>query len=108
LVTTPLKEGILFQRLVKTGTTTMAGIVLRLAHSRGGGSKKDRRRHRCLHRANHGHAVDYRYGQQDVTKSFLFSVLRDPTSMAISRFFHFDVSMGQKDPTDVYFQEVMM
>jgi hypothetical protein len=47
------------------------------------------------------------FGQRNPEKSYLLSVVRDRTLKAISRFFHFDVSIGQKVPTDAYFQMIM-
>ena len=102
-VLTPASQGILFQRPVKAGTTTLAGIVMRLAHTRA----KDKPFGKCKHRSNHGTALEFGYPVRNKKESFLFSVLRDPTAKAISRFFHFDVSIGQKDPTDEYFQMIM-
>ncbi|KAL3912263.1 MAG: hypothetical protein SGILL_006952 [Bacillariaceae sp.] len=46
----------------------------------------------------HGTAVELEYGQRDRNKSFLFSVIRDPTAKAVSRFFHFAVSVHQQVP----------
>ena len=113
MLTTPAHRGILFQRPVKTGTTTVASIIMRLAHSRAKQqqqslSSTEKRFEFCKHRANHGTARELEYAKRDRSQSFLFSVLRDPTAKAISRFFHFDVSVGQKEPTDEYFTKIMM
>lgn len=122
MVTTPAHEGLLFQRPEKTGTTTMVGVVMRLAHNRAAaalakqGDKQpaspnlptmaaaannknnnstaphvsSRKNFQfCKHRAMHGTAVKMEYHLRDRKKSFLFSVIRDPTAKAISRFFHF-------------------
>ncbi|KAG7351972.1 galactose-3-O-sulfotransferase [Nitzschia inconspicua] len=110
--TEPADQGLLFQRPEKTGTTTMVGILMRLAHNRAQAmSKEELRKHNitispfkvCNHRAMHGTAVSYKYHQRNRKKSFLFSLIRDPTAKAISRFFHFVVSVAQIEPTDKNF-----
>jgi hypothetical protein len=96
--TQPASEGLLFQRPDKTGTTTMVGILMRLAHNRAASlTPQEKKRQNittpifkaCKHRAMHGTAVSYQYYQRNRQKSFLFSLIRDPTAKAISRFFHF-------------------
>lgn len=96
--TKPASEGLLFQRPEKTGTTTMVGILMRLAHNRAQAmSLEQLKTHNitnkpfktCNHRAMHGSAKSYRYHLRNRQKSFLFSLIRDPTAKAISRFFHF-------------------
>jgi hypothetical protein len=97
--TEPASEGLLFQRPEKTGTTTMVGIVMRLAHNRAAAMTPEEKKRQnitrpinfkvCKHRAMHGTAVSYKYYQRNRQKSFLFSLIRDPTAKAISRFFHF-------------------
>lgn len=81
----------------------MVGIVMRLAHNRAKGildRTKGVKHQRCSHRAMHGTAQKMQYGSRDKTKSFLFSIIRDPTKRIISEFFHFEVTAFQKDPTD--------
>ena len=97
---TPADRGILFQRPHKTGSTTMVGIILRLVHNRAKGKPFNTT---CKHRAMHGSARQYDYDQRDRTKSFLFSIIRDPTARLISEFFHFDVTAYEKEPTDANF-----
>jgi hypothetical protein len=99
-------QGILFQRPHKTGSTTMVGIVLRLAHNRAKIYLNQTERvlyKRCSHRAMHGRASNMEYGKRDKTRSFLFSIIRDPTKRLISEFFHFEVTAFQKEPTDATF-----
>lgn len=102
MVTTPAHEGILFQRPVKTGSTTITSIILRLI-KRYTTTGIDR----CKYRAMHATSRELEFGRRNPDKSYLLSVVRDPTLKAISRFFHFDVSIGQKVPTDAYFQMIM-
>ena len=99
--TKPAYKGILFQRPMKVGSTTMVGIVLRLAHSR---SPWMDRNIKCEHRTNHGTALSYDYGNRHRSKSFLLGLVRDPTKRAISEFFHFGVSANDISPTDEKFK----
>ena len=62
----------------------------------------------CKHRTNHGFGVKYGFDKRKKEHSFLTTIIRDPTSRAISRFFHFDVTVGQKVPTDVMFQRKLL
>lgn len=99
MLETPSKTGLMFQRPHKTGSTTVVGILLRLVHNRATKFEK------CKHRSIHGTALSFQYGERMRGKSFLFSIIRDPTTRIISEFFHFKVSAGQKDPTDAAFLE---
>lgn len=98
MLLTPAHEGILFQRPTKTGSTTITGIVLRLVHNRGQrlGFEK------CKHRSIHGSGLSFQFGQRDKTRSFLFSIIRDPQARALSQIFHFDVTAGVHEPTDEF------
>lgn len=98
---TPLRHGFLFQRPMKVGSTSFVGVVLRLAHNKGGVPF-------CAHRAMHGSSIAMEFHQRDREKSFLMSLVRDPTSRAVSEFFHFVVSNGQVDPTDQNFQRHLL
>eukprot|EP00522_Entomoneis_paludosa_P011089 CAMPEP_0172440380 /NCGR_PEP_ID=MMETSP1065-20121228/1011_1 /TAXON_ID=265537 /ORGANISM="Amphiprora paludosa, Strain CCMP125" /LENGTH=437 /DNA_ID=CAMNT_0013189173 /DNA_START=107 /DNA_END=1417 /DNA_ORIENTATION=- len=100
----PAHEGFLFQRPMKVGSTTMVGVVLRLAHSRSPWLKDDKKRGRkCKNRAMHGSALSMEYDKRDRSKSFLFSLLRHPTKRIISEFFHFYVGTHNVEPTDKNF-----
>jgi Sulfotransferase family len=99
MIETPASEGIFFHRPHKTGSTTMVGIILRLVHSRA----KAKGFQRCKHRSMHGTARQYNYVMRDRSKSFLFSIIREPKARLISEFFHFDVTAFEKEPTDANF-----
>jgi hypothetical protein len=103
MLITPAHEGILFQRPVKTGSTSMTGIILRLVERH----KLPGMATRCRYRAMHATSQSLDFANRDRTKSYLLSVVRDPTLKAISRYFHFDVTVGQKVPTDAHFQAMM-
>jgi Sulfotransferase family len=104
MIRTISHEGLLFQRPMKTGSTTITGILLRLVHNRGQmiGYEK------CKHRTMHGSGIAYDFGRRVRSKSFLFSIIRDPQARAISQFFHFQVSVGMKDPTDTNIQKDLL
>jgi hypothetical protein len=43
------------------------------------------------------------YAIRNPTKSFLWTIIRDPTKRAVSQFFHFQVSRSKVEPTDKNF-----
>eukprot|EP00546_Thalassionema_frauenfeldii_P005661 CAMPEP_0178928824 /NCGR_PEP_ID=MMETSP0786-20121207/20164_1 /TAXON_ID=186022 /ORGANISM="Thalassionema frauenfeldii, Strain CCMP 1798" /LENGTH=363 /DNA_ID=CAMNT_0020604823 /DNA_START=120 /DNA_END=1211 /DNA_ORIENTATION=- len=98
----PADTGILFIREMKTGSSTLAGILLRLAHTKGEIMHRDKRP--CRMRVDHSSARHMKYGNRNKQQSFLISLLRDPTKRAISHYFHFRVSQKKEDPTDDNFQ----
>ena len=101
--------GLFFHRPHKTGSTTVAGTVMRIAHRKKHLVQGDAPTRACRHRANHGSAhKDFKYQDRDRENSFLFSIIRDPAKRATSQFFHFNVVVGQKEPTDANFQKEMM
>ncbi|KAI2498989.1 sulfotransferase family [Fragilaria crotonensis] len=104
MLMTPAKEGILFQRPTKTGSTTMTGIVLRLVHNRGQkvGFEK------CKHRSIHGSGRLFKFGQRNKTRSFLFSIIRHPQARALSQIFHFEVTVGRHEPTDEFVMQKLL
>lgn len=101
MLTTPAHEGILFQRPMKVGSTSITGIVLRLVHNRG---QKEYGYDKCKHRCMHGTGKQLDFYHRDKTKSFLFSIVREPQARAISQIFHFEVTAGQHEPTDEFLQ----
>ena len=102
----------------------MTNVVLRLVHNRGAIEATKRYRtttatntttttstefewegaQRCRHRSNHGSAIEFDYPHRDPTKSFLFSLVRDPTKRSISKFFYYKVAIQKREPTDVNFE----
>jgi hypothetical protein len=52
-------------------------------------------------------ASKFGYDKRDLTKSFLWSIIREPTKRFVSEFFHFKVSRQKVEPTDANMQEYM-
>jgi len=99
-----VQEGFLFLRPKKCGSTSSIGMVLRflykLAHSKGFYRKG---REMCRVRFDHGWRtppLGERFQNRHPDKSFLWSILRDPTSRAISQYYFFQVSHSRVVPTD--------
>ena len=88
----PAREGLFYLKLCKTASSTAAGVHLRIARNLA------RRRGEswpvCRSRFLHGIAGPkmYRFAQRDLTKSFLWTILREPTNRYVSEYFHFEVS----------------
>jgi Galactose-3-O-sulfotransferase len=61
----------------------------------------------CKARFDHSPAVILQYGNRQRSKSFLWTVLREPTKRAISQFFHFQVSREKVEPSDTNFQKYL-
>ena len=131
-------HGLVFIKPMKTGSSTAAGVNLRIAHNEGYRQWKLKRQaindtkkisfFPCKSLWDHQFASnifknDYNKddngeeGQAvvvddddsnvvvDTSKTYLWSVIRDPTSRLVSQFFHFHVSRGKKEPTDTEFQK---
>jgi hypothetical protein len=103
----PAHEGLLFVKEMKTGSSTMAGVTIRIARNVGRRlfGKKFRL---CKLRFDHTSASKLDYGNRNKKKSFLFTVIREPTSRAISQFFHFHVSREKVEPSDANFQHTLL
>lgn len=93
---TPTREGFLYTKIHKTGSSTASGIHLRIA------SNIARRQNLeiCKNKFRHATARQMKLMQRDKTKSFAWSIVRDPTARAISEFFHLQVARRGIDPLD--------
>jgi hypothetical protein len=101
----PSRKGFIFIKLMKTGGSTAAGINLRIARNVG------RRYHSgrmCKVRNDHGTVHSMDVAQRFQNKSFLWTIVRDPTKRIISQFFHFQVSRNKVQPTDLNFMNYTM
>jgi len=119
----PIEEGFFFLKTHKTGSSTGAGIHLRIArnvaqqrllsgnHTIIRSNNTTEKQHHvpmCISRFDHGTAQNMNYGSRNRNKSFLWTILRDPTERAISQFFHFEVSRRSIEPTDENFRDFLL
>ena len=84
-------KGLIYVKVPKAASSTLAGVVDRIAHNNGMCDFQD------------GHVPNGAgrfYGNRDRKASFLLGSIRDPASRAISRIFFHQVSRRGKDPTD--------
>ena len=107
----PSKYGILFVKIDKAGSSTMAGVALRIAHALGKRHAEERGlidlpkdQQMCRARVSHAWSKqsNFRYSDRDKNKSFLFTVLRDPKSRAISEY-NYQVGMTGIEPSEESF-----
>jgi len=99
----PSAEGLLYVREMKTGSSTLAGVLLGIAH-RKAKELLPNSELPCKMRVDHSPARNMGYAVRDKKRSFMISLLRDPTRRAMSQFFHFRVSDDGAEPTDEVFQ----
>ena len=97
---TPSRRGFFFVKNFKAGSSTGSSITLRIATNV---ARRYFKANVCKNRIHHGTAMKMKYIQRVPTKSFLWTLLRDPTSRAISQFFHFQVTRRGVKPTDENF-----
>ncbi len=100
----PAREGLFLVKEMKTGGSTAAGIHLRIARNEAQRQFPSQRTF-CKTRNDHVVASRMEYNHRDRTKSFLWTVIRDPTERAISQFFHFEVSRNKVEPTDRHLKQ---
>lgn len=84
-------SGLLFVKVPKTASSTISGLVERIARKYGKHGK-------CL--VKDEHKDRYLFHGRDKEKSFMCGSIRDPTSRALSRVFFTNVSRRHKEPTD--------
>lgn len=102
----PAREGFFLLKEMKTGGSTAAGIHLRIARNEARRQFPSDLKYRfCKTRNDHAIASRQDYAHRNREKSFLWTVIRDPTTRATSQFFHFQVSRNKVEPTDRNFQE---
>jgi hypothetical protein len=100
---TPAYEGLLFVKEMKTGSSTMAGVVIRIARNMA--KRLGRKYALCKTRYDHQSAIRQDYRNRDPKRSFLFTMIREPASRVKSQFFHFEVSRKKVEPTDANFKD---
>jgi Sulfotransferase family len=98
----------------KTGSSTAAGVTLRMAQQI---ARKrnltfevaaDRTTPRtdwtlCRNRFKHAHTHKMGYENRDRSRSFLWSIVREPTARAVSHYFHTLVSRRNRNASDESF-----
>jgi hypothetical protein len=109
--------GFIFAKPYKTGSSTASGVNLRIARNvaRRMSSADDKSSavnnsnstaagewEICKSRSDHV-PVHSAYKGRDRDRSYLWTILRDPTSRVVSQFFHFEVSRKKLEPTDANF-----
>jgi hypothetical protein len=100
----PSRTGFLFMKEMKTGSSTLAGVHLRISRNE---ALRQGKYKLCKSRFDHSLATTLEYGKRLKSKSFLWTVLRDPTTRATSQFFHFGVSRQKEDPSDKNFKKYL-
>jgi Sulfotransferase family len=107
---TPAKQGFLYLKPYKTGSSTTSGVNLRIARNVARRRTDLKNVNLCKTRFDHG--PDYSPGytlfaKRNPKESILWTILRDPTSRAVSQFFHFEVSRQKLEPTDANFKSFL-
>jgi len=89
-------NGFVFVKTFKTGSSTSAGINLRIARN----VARRLRKKFSICKARFDHTQAHRsYNKLVASESFLWSVVRDPTRRFVSQFFHFMVTRWNQEPT---------
>ena len=119
----PTQNGFVFVKPTKTGSSTAAGVNLRIARGtalrkhqqeieallRSGRTEHDLppRYTMCKTRSDHVPRAHVPYGALNRSRSFVWTVLRDPTQRAVSLFFHFRVSRRKVEPSEANFAALL-
>lgn len=98
----PTKRGLLFVKEMKTGSSSVGGVVIRIARNlpKRYGYDFDQ----CSTRFDHCPARTMKYKKRIRPDSFLFTFVREPSTRFISQFFHFMVSRQKIEPSDYNIQ----
>lgn len=102
--TSPINQGYFFHKTYKTGSSTAAGVHLRIAHNHA--ARLGIKGTHCKSRFDHG-VASHMYRDRDLKHSFLWTVVRDPSQRLISHFFHFAVSRNKLEPSDSNFIQII-
>jgi hypothetical protein len=94
---TPTNDGLVFIKPYKTGSSTASGINLRMARNIAR-RQNDTNFQLCKSRFDHSNAA-YLIPKRRPGKSFLWSIIRDPTKRIVSHFFHMRVSRHKLEPS---------
>lgn len=100
---TAATRGFLFVKEMKSASTTLAGITARIARNLAHRQHNAANGTTCTARLVHTRAR--RYGERLLDKSFMWSVVREPVSRLISKYFHFLVSRESQNSNLNGFQQ---
>jgi hypothetical protein len=104
----PTTTGFIFAKPYKTGSSTASGVNLRIARNaarRLSSSGSNRTNwEMCKSRSDHV-PVSSAYAGRDRDRSYLWTVVRDPTARLVSQYFHFHIAREKHEPTDAIFRE---
>lgn len=99
----PLSKGFMYFKARKAGSSTIAGVALRIARNVATVTPAVNTSI-CATRFGHPPAWYNEYSRRDLLNSFLWTILREPTSRVVSEFFHFAVSRWGWNVTDDNFR----
>jgi hypothetical protein len=102
----PTTSGLLYIKEMKTGSTTLSGVTVRIARNMAQRLHHANQTTACTSRFVHLRARRLR--DRNPHESFLWSIVREPTTRIISKFFHFAVSRDGVKPTLPKFQKYVM
>lgn len=100
---TSADKGLLYVKEMKSGSTTLAGITARIARNIAQRQLHANSTSACTTRLIHTRAR--RYGERQLDKSFMWSVVREPVARLFSKFFHFEVSRRGVKPSLSTFEQ---
>jgi hypothetical protein len=88
------ETGLIYVKVPKTGSSTLAGINIRIAKHVG--RRMGLKKGICTHTYKHGR----QYFLKRQKPNLVWSFIRDPAKRAMSEFYHFSVSRGNETATD--------
>lgn len=95
----PTNEGFIYMKEMKTASSTLAGVTLRIARNVAKRNGRFNQTTFPMCRARFFHMRARKFQQRNRDKSFLWSVLREPNDRMLSKFFHFAVTRHNVKPT---------
>jgi hypothetical protein len=98
-------EGLLYNKVPKSASSTLAGINNRIARRQfwrlyGNSSSVAADTKACARMDGHIMGAGRFYGNRNKQRSFLWGSIRDPASRAVSRIFYYQISMAGRNATD--------
>lgn len=108
---TPVDRGFFFCKTWKTGSSTSVGVHLRLAYQVAAAVSRQKKKQNAtttpsLCQTRFEHKPGSFFEDRKTSKSFLWTIVRDPTQRMLSQFFHFEVGRHKKDPYDEHFLQL--